>query len=266
MMNSIKNTVPMMYRYLLVDADSFIQSFFLSKMQSTGSWQDRFLSYVYRVKSEYCIEKCHVYIIWETENHPKRLQLLPTYRANSVQMEKRFFIERDILKETIKELNYYKQATATHESCDAIYSMVKKLPVDREVLILSRNFLLTQLISSSFHQLRQLNESPIDRQYFIDMHGFEPEHHRLHMALTGRSSRGIPGVKGIGTKTASLVLRNQLNAFYAVLANDEKTVSQAMADSTKKISNALGSAWTRRDELVMSYRLCGLFDDGYTKL
>jgi DNA polymerase-1 len=121
------------------------------------------------------------------------------------------------------------------ESDDIIASVVKKYSEDYEIFIVSGDKDLMQLLTNK--NVRIVSFSPskseyeiIDRNSFIKEYGFEPEYIVDYLALIGDTIDNVPGVKGIGEKTASYLVSKYktLENIYNNLDNESPTIKEKL--------------------------------------
>ena len=129
-----------------------------------------------------------------------------------------------------------------------------------EALIVSSDKDLLQLISNETRVklLKQKDYIMIDTKTFFDTYGFEPIKMIDLKALMGDSSDNIPGVKGIGEKTAIKLLCQ-----YGSLDNIYKNIDSIKGSTQDKLVSGKDDAYYSKD-LVTIYREVPLnitFDD-----
>src|SRR3546814_19885066 len=86
-----------------------------------------------------------------------------------------------------------------------------------QVTIVSSDKDLMQLIQPGLDLLDTMNNRRIDRDYVIEKFGVPPEQLGEVLALMGDSVDNVPGVPGVGPKTASELIRTY-GSLEAVLA------------------------------------------------
>ena len=121
------------------------------------------------------------------------------------------------------------------ESDDIIASVVKKYSEDYEIFIVSGDKDLMQLLTNKSVRIVSFSPSKseyeiIDRNSFIKEYGFEPEYIVDYLALIGDTVDNVPGVKGIGEKTASYLVSKYktLENIYNNLDNESPTIKEKL--------------------------------------
>src|SRR3990170_8663827 len=102
---------------------------------------------------------------------------------------------------------------------DDIIACYSKAALEREwkVTIVSSDKDLMQLIEPGLDMLDTMNDRRIDRDYVVEKFGVPPEQLGEVLALMGDSVDNVPGVPGIGPKTASKLIA-EFGGLDAVLA------------------------------------------------
>jgi DNA polymerase-1 len=106
---------------------------------------------------------------------------------------------------------------------DDIIACYAKAALERgwQVTIVSSDKDLMQLIEPGLDMLDTMNDRRIDRDYVIEKFGVPPEQLGEVLALMGDSVDNIPGVPGVGPKTASQLIQ-QYGSVEGVLAHVEE--------------------------------------------
>ena len=121
------------------------------------------------------------------------------------------------------------------ESDDIIASIVKKYSNEYEIFVVSGDKDLIQLLTNNNVKIISFSPSKseyniVDRNSFINEYGFEPEHIVDYLALVGDTVDNVPGVKGIGEKTASYLISKYktLENIYNNLDNESTTIKEKL--------------------------------------
>ena len=158
-----------------------------------------------------------------------------------------------LAKEVVEALGMTYIDADNYEADDIIGTFVKACLEDKEydATIISSDKDLLQLINdeTDVKLLKQTGYIRMDKNEFIKTYGIEPERMVDLKALMGDSSDNIPGVKGIGEKTALKLLTEYktLDGIYQNISN---------------ISKKLGEKLTYdKDNAYMSYELATIYKD-----
>lgn len=112
----------------------------------------------------------------------------------------------EYIKKIIDALGIFRIEIPGYEADDIIATVAYSLqPSDCYIVSLDKDML--QIVSDRIKIYDPLNDLIIDREFIIKKYGVIPEKLTDFMALAGDSIDNIPGVKGIGEKSASQLLK-----------------------------------------------------------
>ena len=138
----------------------------------------------------------------------KRHELFEAYKAKRVKAEPELIRQLERAPKIFDAFGIPVYASSGYEADDCIGTIVKKLEskTNMETIIASGDMDTLQLVSPrvSVYTLRKgLNDTVLyDEAAVHERYGFGPEHVIDYKALRGDPSDNIPGIKGIGEKTA----------------------------------------------------------------
>jgi len=166
---------------------------------------------------------------------------VPTFRHRTFEKykEKRKPMPEDLsgqitkIKEIVNCLGIKYIEKEGFEGDDLIASFVEKLKNDNfEIFIVASDKDVFQLLDKNIFIINPVNYEIIDKKKFIEKYGFEPQKIVDFIALAGDPSDNIPGIPGIGEKTAiSLLLR--FNSVEEIYDNLEKIESEKLREKLK---------------------------------
>jgi DNA polymerase-1 len=115
---------------------------------------------------------------------------------------------------------------------------------------------MAQLVSEQITLVNTMTETVMDRQGVVDKFGIPPELMIDYLALVGDKSDNIPGVPGVGEKTALAILQNLggMDAIYG----DLEAVAELDFRGAKKTPAKLAE---HRDQAFLSYQLATIKTD-----
>lgn len=114
-----------------------------------------------------------------------------------------------------------------YEADDIIASVVKNKAHEDTAIIVSSDSDLWQLIIPGVYVYNTSKQKLIGHSQFIKEIGIDPNQWARVKAMTGCSTDEIPGVKGVGEKTAVKYIRGELTkgkAFNAIVSNEGKNL------------------------------------------
>ncbi len=129
-----------------------------------------------------------------------RNEIYPEYKANRPAADDNIRFQLGRCRELTDLIGVPVLADLEYEADDFIATLARRSR--REVVIVSRDKDLQQLLSSTVTLLDPSNESFMDTSSFRARFGFDPDHFPDYQALTGDSVDNVPGVRGVGPKTA----------------------------------------------------------------
>jgi protein Xni len=209
----------------------------------------------------------HAVVVLEGPEPTWRHQLLPGYKEGHAPMPEAL---RDALpryREAFAELGVSSFELPEVEADDVVATLaVKVAAAGGHASILSTDRIYLQLLSDHISARDHFAQSNLDRAEVLRRFGVEPEQLLDFLALTGGSSNGIPGVRGVGPKTAAKLVRahGSLEAILDVARNG----SELSAGLAKKLSAHADDArlartlFTLRTDLDLGLNLRELRLDG----
>lgn len=155
------------------------------------------------------VSPTHILVLFDGEHENPRKDLLTEYKSNRIDYSKVSAEENPFsqLDDIYRALTYLKipfYETKEYEADDYIASYVKYTP-NLDIVIASWDSDLFSLISSNvcIYRYKGENSYICDINYLKSKFDIAPTQYTLFKALCGDKSDNIPGIKGIGPKTAS---------------------------------------------------------------
>lgn len=189
------------------------------------------------------------------------------YKAHRAEMPDDLSVQWPIIKEGIKALNIPIYEMEGYEADDVIGTMARDAEVrDMEVLVLTGDQDVFQLLDASIQVLLPARQggglATFGRQDVYDKLGVWPEQVPDYKALCGDSSDNIPGVKGIGAKTAVALLTQfpTLEAVYKGIGEIKSaSIKQKLVEGKQSAFSSKGLATIRYDvPLKFDFEHCKL--------
>ena len=157
-----------------------------------------------------------------------RLALAPAYKANRPPMPEELRVQMEPIRNMIRAFGWPIVESEGYEADDLI-GAAATADTDREVLILSSDKDLSQLINERVKMLVPDRDGKglliRDIEATREKFGVPPEGIVDYLSLIGDSSDNIPGVEGVGPKTAASLIA-QFGSVEAMLANPEKIAKE----------------------------------------
>ncbi|HMB31906.1 MAG TPA: DNA polymerase I [Desulfohalobiaceae bacterium] len=148
-----------------------------------------------------------------------RHQLLESYKAQRQKMPESLNQQITPLLEGISHLGLVNMVSQGGEVDDYIASLCKRFKLERPVVIVGSDKDLCQCLDYQviLWDPGQKKEKVVTRDAFLNLWGLTPDQWPDYQALVGDSSDNIPGISGIGPKTAIQLLQryNSLEQLYS---------------------------------------------------
>ncbi|MCC6221265.1 MAG: DNA polymerase I [Deltaproteobacteria bacterium] len=184
-----------------------------------------------------------------------RHALFADYKANRAACPPELVQQMPYFSQIVDALGIKSASREGYEADDIIATLVKRFASsDCKVIIVSGDKDLTQLIGEHVEMWDPMRDVWMDSQKVREKYGVAPGQMADYLALTGDSSDNIPGAKGIGPKSAE-VLVNYFGSLDQMLENPEKIEEIENLRSKAKIKKCLECD---AHQLRLSYQLVTL--------
>ncbi|MBL0669101.1 DNA polymerase I [Aeromonas jandaei] len=227
---------------ILVDGSSYLYRAFFASQQadlrtSTGlpSGAVRVMANMMRsLRKQY--PDCHVAVVFDAKGKTFRDDIYPEYKANRASMPDDLRSQVAPIHQMIKAMGFPFLMVEGVEADDVIGTLArqateKQLPV----LISTGDKDMAQLVSDHVTLIDTMKDVKTDREGVIEKFGVPPELIIDYLALMGDKVDNIPGMTGVGEKTA-LALLQGIGSIDEIAANLDKVAalgfrgSKAFAD------------------------------------
>lgn len=179
------------------------------------------------------LDVSHVAVVFDSGSKTFRNEIFSEYKANRPPCPEDLKPQFPIIRKTAESLNLTILEKVGYEADDIIATIAKKsAQANFEVLIISSDKDLMQLIDDKISiydamKNKLIKSNEVKEKFFV-----EPHQVLDLLSLIGDSSDNVPGVKGIGPKTASELI-NQ----YGTLENIFKNIDNIKQEKRKKLLN-----------------------------
>ncbi len=168
--------------------------------------------------------------------HPtKRHKLYEEYKITRPETPKDLPMQIDYIKQIIDAIGIPRIEVVGYEADDIIATTVEviKQITSLNFIIISLDKDMLQLVSDNVKIYDPINEVIIDREYVLKKYGVPPENLNDFMALIGDKIDNIPGIKGIGEKTAANLIK-RYSCIENIIKNIEIIKPSKVAELIKK--------------------------------
>jgi DNA polymerase-1 len=145
-------------------------------------------------------------IVWDAKGPTFRHELYAEYKANRPTMPEDMSIQIPYVRKIVNALGLLQIEKEGYEADDIIATLSRRF-TDQTIVIVSGDKDLMQLIDLRVSIWDSMKDEVIDINSFRQRLGIEPCQFLDVMTLTGDASDNIPGVPGIGLKTALKLIK-----------------------------------------------------------
>ncbi len=150
-------------------------------------------------------------VVWDAGKPAFRMEIFPEYKAQRSSMPEELKAQLDHLDQILEAMNIPAIRAEGFEADDVLATLSKRVPEGMQLGIVTGDQDAMQLVDGNVKVLRTTRGvselKSYGRDEVIEEYGVTPEQIPDYKALTGDPSDNIPGVKGIGPKGASSLLK-----------------------------------------------------------
>ena len=149
----------------------------------------------------------HFFVALDKCSENFRKDILPSYKQNRKKVSMNVFEQIEMITEFCNLSGIPVEFHKNFEADDIIASFVSK-NTDEDITIISVDKDLYQLVNKKVKIFNPFKRIFIDEKKVSEILGVTPNKVHLFLALVGDASDNIPGIEGIGPKTAAKILQN----------------------------------------------------------
>lgn len=191
------------------------------------------------------VNPSHIAVLFDGECANPRKELDAEYKANredwsQVPEEELPFTQLPDIFRALEIMGIAYAETSECEADDWMAGFALTYGQAWPMVIASQDSDLFQLITANVQILRYRGEKTVlcDEVFLLEKYGILPAQYADHKALTGDASDHVPGVPGVGCKTATALLR-QFGSLEELLAHVEEisrlSIRKAVTDHTERL-------------------------------
>ncbi len=195
----------------LIDGSSFLYRFFFAiKGLSKGNFPTGAIFGFSRMLLEIDRENpIYITVIFDTKAKTFRENLLETYKQNRPKMPDELSAQIEPIKDLIKYFGIEIIEKDGYEADDLIATLAEKLKNNFKIIVVANDKDMLQLVDDeSVIVYNPVKKIFYDEQSVYKKLGIYPNQVADYLALVGDSIDNVPGIKSIGPKTASELLKN----------------------------------------------------------
>ena len=210
------------------------------------------MSMLNKITSDYKLNQ--LIVTWDLPGQTFRNEIYTEYKANRTSAPDNFNLQIPLLQSLLKTFNIPQVSKEGYEADDVLGSLSKSLNSDKKkVLIVTGDRDTFQLISKKTNILytkRGISDVDlVDEKFFVEKFGIKTSQYVEYLALKGDPSDNIPGLPGVGQKTATTLLQEYQNI---------DNIYKNLDDLTPKIKSSFEE---NKELLLMSKELATIKTD-----
>ncbi len=193
----------------------------------------------------------HFAVIFDSARKNFRNEIYKDYKANRAEAPEDLAPQFAYIRKSVEAFNLPSIELLNYEADDLIATYSKKITdAGAKVTVISSDKDLMQLVSNKLRLFDPMKSKIIGEKEVLEKFGVKPDQVIDVQSLAGDSSDNIPGVPGIGIKTAS------------ELINKYKTLDNLLTKASEISQNKRRETLlTNRDKALLSRKLVTLKDD-----
>ncbi|MDP8217262.1 MAG: DNA polymerase I [Candidatus Theseobacter exili] len=223
----------------ILDGSSYLYRAFYAVSHLTNSKNEPtnaifgFLKMLQKILRNY--SPSHLAIVFDTKGPTFRNEIFEEYKAHRKPMPEDLIPQIPRLKDVLKAHKYMIYEKAGFEADDVIGTLSTRAADNNfDILIFSPDKDLLQLVNDKVHIVSGgKDERILFSKDVIDKFGIPPKQIPNLLALAGDASDGIPGVPGVGNKTASALLQ-QFGDIDSIFSSLEQVKSDSIREKLRK--------------------------------
>ena len=203
------------------------------------------------------VQPSHIAVVFDAKGKTFRDEMFEQYKSHRPPMPDDLRKQIQPLHDIIRALGIPLLVIEGVEADDVIGTLaVAASKANQKVLISTGDKDMAQLVDDNIMLINTMNNTLLDRDAVIEKYGIPPELIIDYLALMGDSADNIPGVAGVGEKTA-LGLLQGIGSMAEIYANLDK-VAELPIRGAKKLGNKL---LAEKEMADLSYRLATIKTD-----
>ena len=203
------------------------------------------------------VQPSHIAVVFDAKGKTFRDEMFEQYKSHRPPMPDDLRKQIQPLHDIIRALGIPLLVIEGVEADDVIGTLaVAASKANKKVLISTGDKDMAQLVDDNIMLINTMNNTLLDREAVIEKYGIPPELIIDYLALMGDSADNIPGVAGVGEKTA-LGLLQGIGSMAEIYANLDK-VAELPIRGAKKLGDKL---LAEKEMADLSYRLATIKTD-----
>jgi len=164
----------------------------------------------------------HVAVVFDTKRNTFRNDIYPEYKANRDAPPEELIPQFPLVRDASRALNVMSVELEGYEADDLIATYAKQAKeLGADVTIVSSDKDLMQLVDDKVKMMDPMKNTIVGHEQVIEKFGVGPDKVVDVQSLAGDSTDNVPGIRGIGVKTAAQLI-NEYGDLDTLLARAEE--------------------------------------------
>lgn len=175
----------------------------------------------------------------DTKGDTFRKEIYPLYKAHRKEVDEELLVQLPVAVEFIDKMGFASASRVGFEADDILASLAfEGVKLGLDVRIVSHDKDLYQLIDENITMFDPIKKQDITSDMCFEKYGVYPNQFTDYQSLLGDSADNVPGVKGVGAKTAMALIQayNDLDNIYKNIENIEKPRWQKLLIESKELA------------------------------
>ncbi len=179
----------------------------------------------------------HIAVIFDSKGPTFRKDLYSDYKANRAAMPEDLVPQIPLIKDVVRAFNLPALELPGYEADDIIATLAKRYVAEGfHVTVVTGDKDLMQIVCDDVQLLDTMKGKVSGRAEVIERFGVPPEQVLEVLGLAGDTSDNIPGVPGIGEKTASALIQ-EFGDIENLLANIDKVKGKKRQENLREFAD-----------------------------
>jgi DNA polymerase-1 len=239
------------HKLFIVDGSSFLYRayFALPYLSNSRGFPTRVVFGFLKMLSKIIREQnpTHIAVVFDSKKKTFRNEIFEQYKIKRPPLPEEIRIQIPNVHRLLESLNIRTVIEDGLEADDLIACLVKKFENEVTIFIVTSDKDLFQLVKDNVYVWHPLKDIILDAEKIKDMLGIPPQKIPDLLALSGDEIDGVPGVKGVGEKTAKKLLER-----YASIED----IYEHIDEIEGKLKNTLVE---QKEQAFLSKKLCELY-------
>lgn len=192
----------------------------------------------------------YMVVVWDCGGKTTRHTMYPAYKEKRQCPPTDLIVQKELIREFIKTISLPMLEQYGVEADDLMHVLTQKaVAKEFDVVVVSTDKDMGQLVNDKVILYDAFKQEFLDTATLTQKYGFPPSKIAFYFSLLGDTSDNIPGVKGVGEKTATELVK-QFESLEDLYKNIEKVSSETLRNKLL----------TNKDNAFLSHQLFLLQD------